>query len=114
MAYSNRVFFEDLRSESTIGATYTALGAPYTNRIVQFTVKNNTNGDVILSDDTSSTAGKWFFPAGSYEVIDIRTNAPTDTDLTCPVNFQLYIKDGTTPSSSGTVYVSASSVRNYP
>ncbi len=112
MAYSNVALMETVRSESTIGATYTALGAAFTNRIVELVFKNNTNGDVWISDD--GVNNKKFFPAGSYEVVDVRTNAPIDTDLTFPINYQLYIKDGPTPSTSGTFYVEALSIRNLP
>lgn len=112
MAYNDRAYFETLRSESTIGAAYTALGSPYTNPIVVVTFKNNTNGDVVISDD--GVNDKLVFPAGSYTVYDIRTNAPRDTNLTLPINLQFYIKDGATPSTSGTFYVEAVGLRNTP
>lgn len=112
MSYNNAVVIETLRSESTIGAAYTAVGTAYTNRVVVVCFKNNTDGDVVISDD--GVNDKFFFPAGSYNVWDVRTNAPNQTDLTLPINLQFYIKDGTTPSSSGTFYIEAMSVRALP
>ncbi len=109
MSYNNKAYFETLRSESTIGATYTALGSAYTNRLVVVCFKNDTNGDVVISDD--GVTDKLFFAAGSYTVYDIRTNAPNETDLTLPINLQFYIKDGTTPSTSGTFYIEAISIK---
>lgn len=112
MSYSNSVVYETIRSETVIGAAYTAVGTAFTNRVVKVTFKNNTDGDVFISDD--GTNNKKLFPAGSYEVEDMRTNAPNATDLTLPINLQYYIKDGPTPSTTGTFYIEAVSVRALP
>lgn len=115
MAYSNSVVFENLRSHAAApGATYVACGSPYTNRIVELALINNTNGDIVVTDDASVTAGKFYLTSGSYRVIDIRTNATIDTDLTAPVHLQFYVKDGTTASTTGNFYIEALSVRNVP
>lgn len=112
MSYNNVAHFETLQSETVFGATYTALGTPYTNRIVELCLVNNTNGDVVVSDD--GVNDKFFFPAGSFRVIDVRTNATNQTDLTLPLNLQFYVKDGTTPSTTGSFYIEAMSVRALP
>ncbi len=112
MAYSNRAFFENLRSESTIGATYTAVGAAYTNPLVVVCFKNNTDGDVLISTD--GVNDMLVLPATSYSVYDIRTNSPNESDLMLPVNIQFYVKDGTTPSTTGSLYIEAVSVRQFP
>lgn len=111
MSYSNAVVFENLRSHAAApGAGYVAFGAAFTNRVVELTFINNTNGDIVVSDDGIND--KFYFPAGSFRVIDIRTNAPHDTDLTTPINEQWYIKDGTTASTTGNFYMEAISIRN--
>ncbi len=112
MSYNNVAVFETLRSETVIGGTYTAVGTPYTQRIVELCLVNNTNGDVLISDD--GVNDKFAFPAGSFRVIDVRTNATNQTDLTLPLNLQFYIKDGSTPSTTGTFYIEAMSVRALP
>lgn len=112
MSYSNAAVFDTLRSENVIGATYTALGTAFTNRPVIVTFKNNTNGDVVISDD--GVNDKLIFPAGSYTVYDVRTNSPQDTDLTLPVRLQFYVKDGPNPSTTGTFYLEAIIIRELP
>lgn len=115
MSYSNSVVFEAIRSKAAApGATYVVCGAAYTNRIVELAFINNTNGDFVVSDDASVSAGKFYLPAGSYRVIDIRANAANLTDLTGPINLQFYVKDGTTASTTGTFYIEAISVRSAP
>lgn len=115
MAYSNAVVFEDLRSHAAApGASYVTCGAAYTNRIVELAFINNTNGDIIVSDDNTVSAGKFYLPAGSYRVIDIRANATNLTDLTGSLNTQFYVKNGSTASTTGTFYIEAISVRNLP
>ena len=115
MSYSNAVVFETIRSQAAApGAAYVVCGAPYTNRIVELAFINNTNGDIIVSDDNTVSAGKFYLPAGSYRVIDIRANATNLTDLTGSVNTQFYVKDGTVASTTGTFYMEAISVRNVP
>lgn len=108
MAYSNKAIFEELRSGTIFGAAYAAFGSPYTNRVVVVTFKNNTDGDVVVSTD--GVTDHKYFPAGSYEVVDVRTNAPNDTDLSLPIGLQFYVKDGVTPSTTGTFYIEAVSI----
>ncbi len=115
MSYINTVVFETLRSHAAApGGAYVTCGAAFTNRIVELAFINNTNGDIVVSDDDSVSAGKFYLTAGSYRVIDIRTNATNLTDLTGPVNLQFYVKDGTTASTTGTFYIEAISVRDIP
>ena len=114
MSYNNKANFETLQSSAAaaIGASYAALGTPYTSRPVIITFKNNTNGDVIVSDD--GVNDKLFFPAGSYTIYDIRTNSPNETDLTLPLNLQFYVKDGPTASTTGNFYIEAVTIRALP
>jgi hypothetical protein len=103
--YQDQAFFDTLRSLGTagIGATYAAIGTPLGFRAVAITFKNLTNGDVVLSDDGSND--KMFFAANSYNVWDVRTNAPNTNDLMYPSGTQFYLKDGPTPSTTGTFYI---------
>jgi hypothetical protein len=115
MPYSNAVVFEDLRSHAAApGATYVVCGAAYTNRIVEVAFINNTNGDIVVTDDASVSVGKFYLTAGSYRVVDIRTNSANLTDLTGSLHLQFYVKDGTTASTTGNFYIEAISVRTLP
>lgn len=113
MSYSNKAQFDTLRSHSAApGATYVALGSAFAYRAVCVTIKNATNGDVLVT--TNSAEDELVFPAGSYSVYDIRTNAPKDTDLTFPIGLQFYCKDGATPSTTGSIYVEAVVIKEAP
>src|ERR1051325_11304160 len=107
MWYTNRAYFDTLRSAATaaIGATYATIGTAFTDRPVVIKFTNLTNGDVVVSTD--GVNDMLFLPAGAFTLIDIRTNAPNETDLTLPVGTQFYVKDGTTPSTTGSFYIEA-------
>lgn len=107
MSYLNRAKFEILKSAGTasIGASYATIGAPLTEPAVVITFKNQTNGDVVVSTD--GTNDYLTFPANSYGVYDIRTNAPLTSDFMFPKGTQFYVKDGTTASTTGTFYIEA-------
>lgn len=114
MSYDNKAYFDTLRSAAvgSIGASYAAIGAAFTDRPVVLTFKNNTNGEVVVSSD--GVNDNLIFPAGSYTVYDVRTNAPNATDLTFPIGTQFYVKDGGTVATTGTFYIEAIVIRVLP
>lgn len=99
--------FDTLRSlgVASIGASYAAIGAVLPSEAVALTFKNATNGDVLVSTDGSTDM--LFLPANSFNVYDIRTNAPSQTDFMFKQGTQFFLKDGTTVASSGTFYIEA-------
>ena len=105
LPFNSRAKFDALRSESTIGVEYTALGAVLATPAVAITFKNQTNGDVIVTTDNSVAAGMIFMPPNSYHVWDIRTNAPDGDNYTFREGTQFYVKDGTTVGTTGTFYL---------
>lgn len=106
MAY--RAYFDTLRSIAFggISGTYAAVGTPFTvnPRIICFT--NLTNGDLIVSDDSTNSTGKLIIPAGGFKLFDLQSNMDTNTDDGFVLNkgTQIYVKQSSAPSS-GAFYV---------
>lgn len=97
--------FEELRSlvYTGISGTYAAIGDPFDHPIKLICLTNNTNGDMIFSDD--GVTNKLFIPAGSFKLFDLTTNRhPRDENYALRRNTQLYVKQSTVPTS-GSVYV---------
>ena len=105
--FKNTAKFDTLRSAAvaSIGASYATIGSVLPSEAVVLTFKNQTNGDVLVSTD--GTNNMLVFPANSYGVYDIRTNAPSVTDLMFAKGTQFYVKDGTTAASLGTFFIEA-------
>lgn len=105
--FRNRASFDTLRSAATgaIGASYATIGTAFTRRPVMICFKNQTNGDVVVSTD--GVNDMLTFPGNSFTAYDVRTNSPSDCDLTFAVGTQFYVKDGTTASTTGTFYIEA-------
>lgn len=105
MGFIDRADFDVLRSlaAGSIGASYTAIGSPLQYRFVAINFKNDTNGDVIVSND--GVNGKLFFPANSYDAWDVRTNAPNFTNLVFPIGTQFYLMQGPNVPSTGNFYI---------
>lgn len=105
--YKDAAIFDQLRSLgfASIGAGYTAVGTPLSQRTVVIAFKNATNGDVVVSID--GTNDYLFFPASTYGVYDVRTNAPNFADFVFPIGTQFYVKQGPSAPGSGTFYIEA-------
>ncbi len=105
MVYFSRATFAPLKTTTpaSTGATYAAVGTALINPAVVLTFINNTNGDVIISangvDDNIALS------ANSYRVFDIRTNAGNLQDFMFAKGTQFYAKDGTTPSTTGALFI---------
>lgn len=88
--------FTPLASESTIGAAYTSVAVlPAGTR--EFILDNQTNGDVVVSMD-GGVSDTYPMKGGDKLVKNLYT-----LGLTSGADIQ--IKDGTSPSNSGTFYV---------
>ncbi len=101
MVYFNRATFAPLKTTTpaSIGATYAAIGTPLINPAVVLTFINNTNGDVVVSDDGVNDNLK--LAANSFRVFDITTNSGNLLSFMFAKGTQFYVKDGTTASTTG-------------
>jgi len=103
-----RCFFDSMRSLAFggISAVYAAVGSPSTELIRGFCINNNTQGDLIFSDDNTDANGKWFVPAYTSKLIDVQSNMNSsfDDSYVLPIGTQFYVKQVTAPVS-GTVYI---------
>ncbi len=99
--------FDALRSKAfgSITNSYTTLGTALTQNWREFSIVNQTNGNLLISAD--GTTDNFFLPANSYLVWDLSTNAQpissTDT-FELAIGTQFYVKYSTAPSS-GSVYI---------
>lgn len=107
MSWKNQASLETLKSATAaaITGTYSAVGTPLTAPAVVVSFKNGTNGDVLISTD--GTNDKVYLGANSFTIYDIRTNAPQNADYFFAEGTQFYAKDGTTPATTGTLYIEA-------
>lgn len=103
-----RAYADPLRSLASggISAAYAAVGTPATRPIRAFSISNNTEGDMIFSDDDTVPEGKWFVAAGSFNKWDIQSNmnAQFDDKYVLPIGTQFYVKQLEAPGS-GAVYI---------
>lgn len=103
-----RAFADPLRSLGFAGisAVYAAVGDPAEHPIRAFSISNNTEGDLIFSDDDTVAAGKWFCAAGSFNKWDVQSNmnAQFDDKYVMPIGTQFYVKQVEAPIS-GAVYI---------
>lgn len=104
--FTTKAEIDELRSLgfASIGATFTAVGAPqeFQARIICFT--NTTNQDVIVSKN--GTTNHLIVPAGSFKLFDITTNhRPVNQDDFCfAIGTQWYVKYAVAPAS-GSFYI---------
>ena len=105
---SARAFFDSLRSLGFAGisAAYAAVGTPFTRVARGICITNNTQGDMLFSDDSAVVAGKIFVGACSFKLWDIQANINPQFDdkYVLPIGTQLYVKQLTAPVS-GDVYI---------
>ena len=105
---AKKVYFDTLRSLAfgSISGTYAALGTPFTQeaRIICFT--NKTQGDMILSTDSTNASGQIFLPAGAFKLYDLTANLVPgkDDNFVIAKGTQFYVKQVTAPVS-GSVYI---------
>lgn len=119
--WSQLVSFDVLRSLAygSITSSYAALGDPFSTpavstpstiakyaicpRIIVFT--NNTNGDMLISDDGIND--KLFIPKNSFKLFDLTTNkGGVDGLWSIAAGTQFYVKYSSA-ATSGAVYIEA-------
>jgi len=104
-----RAFFDPLRSVvfGDISAVYASVGVVFGHEVREFRLINNTEGDMIFTDDITIAAGKWFIPKGTFLLVDVQSNGRSrDDKFVVAKGTQISVKQVTAPSSGG-VYVEA-------
>ena len=103
---SARAYFDEIRSLAFggISAAYASVGDPFDFPVRGICITNNTQGDVMFTDDT--TKDKIFVAAGSFKLWDIQANINPQFDdkYVLPIGTQMSVKQLTAPVS-GSVYV---------
>lgn len=103
---TSRAFIDEIRSLdfSSISASYAAVGSAVTIRPRIIVLSNNTQGDMMFTDDL--TKDKMFLAAGAFRLIDISANMmpARDDGYRLPEATQFYVKQITAPVS-GSVYI---------
>lgn len=86
-------------AHGSIGNTYAALGGVLTSPGRLICITNNTDGDMLFSDD--GVNDKLFVAAGSFKLFDIATNKVDKIPIWCfAVNTQFYVKYSTAPTKN--------------
>ena len=105
---AKKVYFDTLRSLGFAGisAAYAAVGSALTVNARIMCITNKTQGDMILSVDSSNADGQIFIPAGSFKLYDLTANLVPgkDDNFVIAVGTQFYVKQVTAPVS-GSVYL---------
>ena len=94
MTFKTRVIFDTLRSLAygSIGSSYTAIGAATTKRIRILTVFNQTDKEVLISDD--GVNAKISLPAGAGQVLDFTANKVKPDGFFAKEGTIFYVKQG--------------------
>lgn len=101
--------FDAVRSigQASLSGSFTNFGSALPYPGVSIFIQNNTNGDVIISQD-GVNSNIYLLP-NSFRLYDIRTNAQANGDFpvafSFPAGTQFQIKQGTSVPTSGTVYM---------
>src|SRR5574343_86665 len=105
--YKNAAKFDTLRSVAfgSITSSYSQVGAVLPAPCVAVAFKNNTDAVIIVSTD--GVNDMLVYPATSYGVYDIRTNAPNLTDYLLSTGTAFEIKYSGAAPTSGSFYIEA-------
>ena len=105
---AKKVHFDTLRSLAFggISAAYAAVGTALTVEPRIICITNNTNGDMIFSDDNTVAAGKLFLPQGTFKLFDLTANIipGKDDSLVIAKGTIMYVKQSTA-ATSGSVFI---------
>lgn len=103
---ASRVFFDEIRSLnfSGISGSYANVGSSLTEQARMICFTNNTDGDVMFTDDGSTD--KIFVASGSFKLWDLQANMNSQFDdkFVLPKGVQFEVKQVTAPSE-GDVYI---------
>ena len=90
-------------SYTSITGAYAAVGAAFGFSPRLICITNNTNGDMLFSND--GVNDKLFIPKNAFKLFDIATNKGGMDGIWClPIGTQIYVKQSTA-ATSGAVYV---------
>lgn len=105
MAFGIRVAYEALRNVAFggISGTYAAIGTPTAGNVRLYSLKNDTNEDLIISMD--GTTDHIFMGANSFMIVDLSANKVRDDGLFIAQGTQFYVKEATSTPSSGALYM---------
>lgn len=105
---AKRAYIDTLRSLAYTGisGTYAAVGSAFTVNPRIICITNNTDGDMIFSDDNTNATGKLFLAKGSFKLFDLTSNlvAGQDDSMILAKGTIIYVKQASSPST-GSVYV---------
>jgi len=89
---------------SAITPAFTAIGAAIQHNWRIFRIVNNTNGDLIVSED--GVNNNIFVPANSFVLYDLSTNSDINlsNSIVLKLGAQFYVKSSTVPTS-GDLYI---------
>lgn len=108
---TTRVSFDPLRvvSASTITVAYKAVGTVVNDAPRFIKMINETNGDVVVTDDVLVEEGKMFFPKNSFAVYDLQANMNTQNETSAllprKTQFSIKIASGGSIPTSGNFYI---------
>lgn len=102
---AKRVYFDTLRTLAFggISGTYAAVGSALSVNPRIICITNNTDGDMIFSDDNTSVPGKLFLAKGSFKLFDLTANLVTQKDdsFVIAIGTVIYVKQVSAPSMGG-------------
>lgn len=88
---------------ASISGAYAPVGSAFAFPVRLICITNNTNGDMIFSNDGSTD--KLFIAKSSFKLFDITANkALKDSYWSFPVGTRFYVKQSTA-ATSGSVYI---------
>lgn len=106
---SKKVKFDTLRTIgfAAISGVYAAVGSALTENARIICITNNTDGDMIFSDDNTVAAGKFFLARGTFRLLDLTSNMtahrPSD-DFVISKGTIIYVKESVA-ATKGDVYL---------
>ena len=105
---AKRAQLDTLRSLAYTGisGSYAAVGTSFTVQQRIICITNNTDGDMIFTDDPTNSTGKLFLPAGTFKLFDLTANINPNYDdgFYMTIGTAIYVKQSSSPSKGG-VYI---------
>ena len=109
MTSAKKVKFDTLRSIAfgDTSGTYAPIGTILTVNPRLWRIINNTDGDMIVSDDNTIADGKMFIPSNSFVLYDFEANLNVvkDDNFEVSIGTIVYIKQSGTAPTKGSVYL---------
>lgn len=107
MGYGKRAAYDTIREldAGDIGATYAALGSPFTVEPHLLSFNSSLNDEIYISTDGVTDMLR--IASNSFKLHDVCTNKIRDEGLTFPIGTQLYVKEVSGSVSTGSVWVEA-------